>query len=191
MAKQDQNDAALDAEIKALMDAQSEDAVIVVDEGEELSDEELAELEELNAAAEKAEADLKAAKVRRAELAERALAARSERIKLLQEAIRQEREALKALGGANTVVAPKYKKRYGKAQMCGDTVANRLAGIDLDTVLKAGYEQGLLIESKHAHLNRGQQRMTLGNILRHRVTKAAKADLVFTVGKIEFRGTAS
>ena len=59
-------------------------------------------------------------------------------------------------------------KTKGGSYHKDDFIGTTLAGLTVEQVLNVGKENGIDI-SKYAHLNPGQQRMTVGNILRKKV----------------------
>lgn len=61
---------------------------------------------------------------------------------------------------------------------CGDTVAEKLSGLPLEQVRALAATMDLPHE-KYAHLNPGQQRMNIGNLIRAKVRKDADAGAVF------------
>ena len=68
--------------------------------------------------------------------------------------------------GISQLNDPKYQEKYGKAANCGDDVAECLkAAVDAGTKLEDVAEANG-IEWRWAHLNKGMQRMNLGNVLR-------------------------
>jgi hypothetical protein len=77
----------------------------------------------------------------------------------------------------------KYAKKYGKDGHNGDPIAVALAGISIEQLPDVAVKNGLDF-SKWAHLNKGMQRMNLGNKLRgmHNQGKAV------TIGNEEIPG---
>lgn len=83
---------------------------------------------------------------------------------------------------SKNVIPEKYRKKYGKAQNCGDDVALVLkdftTGLDdkgktfLDlTKVHAVGDQNKVDYERWNHLNPGMQRMNLGNVLRARANR--------------------
>ena len=152
-----------------------------------LTQDEIEELAELEAAAKEAKAVLEAANARRKELSEAAIRDREARIADLREQLTFEKEELAKLGGGKSVFASKYKKKYGKAASCNDWVANALAGVEPATLIEAAFEQGLLTQSKHGHLNTGMKSVTARNKIRNLARNAEVGTLLFEVDGIEIR----
>jgi hypothetical protein len=63
-----------------------------------------------------------------------------------------------------------YRARYGREASCGDEIATKLKGADLEKVA----ERNDIDFSRWGHLNPGQQRMCFGNVLRARVKRGEK-----------------
>jgi hypothetical protein len=63
-----------------------------------------------------------------------------------------------------------YRERYGKEANCGDGLAAALKGADLEAVAA----ENSLDLAKWRHLNRGGQRMAVGNALRARLRHGEK-----------------
>jgi hypothetical protein len=67
-----------------------------------------------------------------------------------------------------TVIRPKTEgmvKTKGGSFHTNDFIGNTLSGLTVEQVLEIGKEAGVAVE-KYAHLNKGQQRMNVGNALR-------------------------
>jgi len=81
-----------------------------------------------------------------------------------------------------TIVPNHYKARYKQhGNSCGDEMADAFAtlvktkqGTDLAKLREIGLQNGIDVESRWGHLNVGQQRMNLGNVLRNRLKNAEK-----------------
>jgi hypothetical protein len=81
-----------------------------------------------------------------------------------------------------TIVPNHYKAQYKKyGNSCGDEMANVFAtlvktktGTDLVKLRQIGTQNGIDVESRWGHLNVGQQRMNLGNVLRNRLKNAER-----------------
>jgi len=83
-------------------------------------------------------------------------------------------------GGTGSVVKRKYQDRY--LERSGnrdndDDLARKLRGSDLEAVYKIAVEMSdwsmAELKAKYAHLNKGLQRMSLGNIVRSAAKRAA------------------
>lgn len=83
-------------------------------------------------------------------------------------------------GGTGSVVKRKYQDRY--LERSGnrdndDDLARKLRGADLEAVYKIAVEMSdwsmAELKAKYAHLNKGLQRMSLGNIVRSAAKRAA------------------
>lgn len=81
-----------------------------------------------------------------------------------------------------TIVPNSYKARYKQyGNSCGDEMADAFAslvktskGTDLAKLRQIGEQNGIDVESRWGHLNVGQQRMNLGNVLRNRLKNAER-----------------
>ena len=83
-------------------------------------------------------------------------------------------------GGRGSVVKRKYQDRY--LERSGnrdndDDLARKLRGADLEAVYKIAVEMSdwslVELKAKYGHLNKGLQRMSLGNIVRSAAKRAA------------------
>lgn len=63
------------------------------------------------------------------------------------------------------VVPASYKRKYGKAQTCGDSVAQHLVQRDIHWLTDVAEANGIDI-GRWAHCQYGQKVMNLGNVLR-------------------------
>ncbi len=87
-----------------------------------------------------------------------------------------------AVAKKGTIVPNHYKARYKQyGNSCGDEMADAFAalvktkqGTDLAKLREIGHQNGIDVESRWGHLNVGQQRMNLGNVLRNRLKNAEK-----------------
>jgi hypothetical protein len=70
-----------------------------------------------------------------------------------------------------------YRERYGKEASCGDEIAQALAGIKGDDLANLAERNDINLVERWGHLNPGQQRMCLGNVLRTRVRRGEKIAL--------------
>jgi hypothetical protein len=84
--------------------------------------------------------------------------------------------------GVNTtksVIDPTIKKSYGKSQSCGDDVSKKMAnamtkGDSLEQIAQR-HEIDL---DRWSHLNRGMQRMNLGNCIRGQINRGEIVDFI-------------
>lgn len=77
-----------------------------------------------------------------------------------------------------SIVPAKYKKQYGKEGSCGDELSDALKeatatkdGTSQEAVVRIGDQNGIDVLGKWGHLNLGQMRMNLGNVLRARLKR--------------------
>lgn len=69
-----------------------------------------------------------------------------------------------------SIVKDSYKQKYGTSQSCDDEVAEAFKTTRFDLV-KVAEDNGLDLMEKWGHLNPGQRRMNLGNVLRGRAKR--------------------
>lgn len=74
--------------------------------------------------------------------------------------------------GIGNIVKEEYRKKYGKGGNCGDALATAMKAADEvgHDYQKVAIENGVDI-GRWAHLNAGQQRMNLSNVLRAKMRK--------------------
>ena len=77
-----------------------------------------------------------------------------------------------------SVIDPKIKKAYGKSQSCNDDVATRLKqAMEINSLERIAADNGINI-NRWEHLNKGMQRMNLGNVLRGMANRGEQVNIV-------------
>jgi len=101
----------------------------------------------------------------------------------------QAEEAESEAEGRGNVVPARFKAIYAKnGGNNGDEVAKALGALDLAQLTKLAEAKGLIQKGQYAHLNKGMQRMNIGNRIRGLVNRSPATAIAIEIAGIAFRG---